>query len=82
MFPFDRWGFVRSRLKTVEKMLQILLKIFRVFFSRYVIYSGDTVFSCTAIRLFEPVKVDVVCQRGKSKFGQALCQLCYPLLYR
>ena len=34
------------------------------------------------IRLFKPVKVNVMRKREESKIWRALCQLCYPLLCR
>ena len=70
--PLDGWSFVPSRFQTIEEVLQILLEIFCILFSRHVVDSGGTVLPREVVnrkRSFHDARKNVVYKSGNTVIG-------------
>ena len=80
--PPHRRRAVGSRLRALEERLEILIQPLRVLLRALPIDTACTVLARPAIRLAQPLHVNVVGQRRERLVRQLPCQLCYPFEFR
>jgi len=73
---------VRPGLRAVEQRREILLEPLRVLLRGLPVDARCSILARAAVRLAQPLHVDVMRQRGQRHASLLLRQLCYPFEFR
>ena len=82
MNPTYRRGLVRAALGTVQQRLEVALQVRRILRGRLPVNADRPVLAGQPEGFLEPVKVDVMRQRGEGHRGSLPRQCRYPLSFR